>query len=285
MRKEVEKQIMKYTRWLQWQSRLIGVAAAMLFFVLSVQAQTDVILPPIGGSGGGQFAASGRCPQGQLLSGFKLRAGDWVDAIRPVCVIAYGPAEVAPNPSEAIYAVYPPPMFGGSGGDSRELLCPNDAPIVTGVNIEHGGHRVVTVNSIHVFCGLAATTQTPSQFPAAVFTGAVQRDGRENVIPSDWVKQSCPAGLVAVGINGRSGEWLDSVGLICGAPTLTPRPAPPLPSQAEVPSRPAVKAIGRTKVPGATTGRRRSRRGQSATLRKKLARATTQPPPASKKSA
>ncbi len=228
----------KCTRRLsQWRSRMICVPAAMLFFVLSAQAQTDVILPPIGGGGGGQFVASGRCPQGQLLTGFELRAGDWVDAIRPICVTAYGPADVGPLVPGGI-------SFGGNGGTPRQLLCPRDAPVVIRMDIRAEGVKTFTVNHIHLWCGVVAPTQNLSEFPNAVFDGPVSKG---YTYPGT---QRCPAGLVAVGINGRSGEWLDSLGLICGAPTLTPRAAP----APEVPPRPAVKAIGRKKVPGATTG-------------------------------
>src|SRR5260370_1203152 len=47
--------------------------------------------------------------------------------------------------------------------------------------------------------------------------------------------QRCPDGLVGVGINGRSGVWLDAVGLICGPPTKTlgrVEGVPPTPSSA-----------------------------------------------------
>src|SRR5882762_6613078 len=74
---------MKCRGWqMQWRSRLICMPAAMLFFVLSAQAQ-DRLIPPAGGPGGGEFVA--RCPPGQLLGGVELRAGDDVDAIRPLC--------------------------------------------------------------------------------------------------------------------------------------------------------------------------------------------------------
>ncbi len=235
--------IMKCARWyLQWRSRLICVSAALLFFVLSAQAQTDVPLPPIGGGGGYPFKA--RCPQGQFLTGFDLRTGDFVDAIRPLCVTANGPAE--PGPIEPY-----PSMFGGTGGGPRQLVCSRDTPIVTAMYVYSEGKQIVSVNSIHLFCGVAATTQTPSKSPAAGFDlpkqdvpflssfGEVRED-----------TQFCTGGLVAVGINGRSGKWLDAVGLICGPPKLTPKAAPP----PEVPPRPVVKAIGRKKVPGATTG-------------------------------
>src|SRR6266566_4177283 len=94
-RKLMKHLTMKYTRRRsEWRSHLIFVPAALLFFVLSAQAQTDAVLPPIGGEGGGQYV--GRCPQGQFLTGFDLMTGDFVDKIRPLCVTAYGPADVGP---------------------------------------------------------------------------------------------------------------------------------------------------------------------------------------------
>jgi hypothetical protein len=233
----VEKQIMKFRQWLQSRSRLILLPAALLCFVLSAQAQTDAILPPMGGGGGSQFVA--RCPQGQFLTGFKLRTGDEIDGIQPLCVTAYAPADVGPPQPYPSY-------FGGSGGGPRDLLCPTDAPIVTGLYIYEEGRVIITVDSIHLFCGVAATTQKQSQFPAAVFDAPHINTSEHG--QSSEATQRCPAGLVAVGINGRSGEWLDSLGLICGVPTLTPKAAPP----PEVPSSPAVKAVGRTKLPPGT---------------------------------
>ena len=211
---------MKYTRRRsEWRSRLICVPAAMLFFVLSAQAQTDATLEPIGGHGGRQFVA--RCAQGQLLTGFDLMTGDDVDAIRPLCVTAYGPADVGP-------LVPYPSKFGGDGGGPRQLLCPKDAPIVTRMYVDAEGIDKITVNNIRLWCGLAATTQTPSQFPTVVFDGPAQKGTGQAFgghIPRDILRtQDCPAGLVAVGINGWSGALLDSLGLICGVPKLTPRP-------------------------------------------------------------
>jgi hypothetical protein len=210
-RKLMKHLTMKYTRRrLQWRSRLICVPATLLFLVLSAQAQTDAILPPIGGDGGNQFVA--RCPQGQFLTGFDLRTGDDVDAIRPICVTAYGPADVGP-------LVPGGTSFGGNGGGPRQLLCPKDAPIVTGMFVGSQGDDSMIVNQIHLFCGIAAATQQPSQFPSAVFDGP---QFERSLNYPDITR--CPAGLVAVGINGRSGAVLDSVGLICGVPKLTPKP-------------------------------------------------------------
>jgi hypothetical protein len=65
--------------------------------------------------------------------------------------------------------------------------------------------------------------------------------------------QRCPTSLVAVGINGRHGEWLDALGLICGVPLLTPddrRSAAQRRSEVTTPE--GIKAQGRVK--GAPTG-------------------------------
>src|SRR5262249_4615536 len=59
--KMMKNLIRKFTTW----QSAISVPAVILFFVLSAPAQSSVILPPIGGRGGGQFVA--RCPQGQHL--------------------------------------------------------------------------------------------------------------------------------------------------------------------------------------------------------------------------
>ncbi len=216
----MDHRIMKCARcYLQWQVRFVCLTAAMLFFVLSAHAQTDVMLPPLGGDGGSQFVA--RCPQGQFLTGFELRTGADVDAIRPICVAAYGPAEVGPLEPY-------PSKFGGDGGDIRQLVCTR-APIVTSMYIGWEGIHTLTVNNIHLFCGVAATAQTPSKLPDAVFDGPLAEGeqgplGTGPFARSSSDTQRCPAGLVAVGIDGRSGIWLDAVGLICGSPKLTPKP-------------------------------------------------------------
>lgn len=204
--------IMKCTRWQsQLLIRLICMPAAMLFFFLSAHAQTDARLPPLGGNGGIQFVA--RCPQGQLLTGFELRVGDTVDAISPICVAAYGPNEIGPLQPY-------PSKFGGDGGHPLQIICPSDAPIVIKMDIAWAGRELFSVSYIGLSCGVASsTTQTPTKYPTVNaytrFDDAAKRGGEA---------ETCPPGLVAVGISGRAGQWLDALGLTCGPPKLTPKP-------------------------------------------------------------
>jgi hypothetical protein len=215
-------------RQLRLGIRLAG-AAAMLLIAVTASAQTDAVLPPIGGQGGRQFTA--RCPQGRHLAGFELLVGDDIDAIRPLCVAAYGQAEAGP--------IEPyPSSFGGPVRDAtmtrllgrlekQQIVCPRDAPVVTGMYVRWEGLKNYTVNNIHLFCGVVAAAQTPSQYPAAVYDGprAKATEGPFGLggtgVTADSGRQSCPAGLVAVGINGRSSHLLDSLGLICGRPLVT----------------------------------------------------------------
>ncbi len=228
----MKTQVTEYpARGLQWQSRWICVPAAVMFCVLSAHAQiegllvrgTDVILPPIGGGGGGEFFA--RCPQGQLLTGVELRAGDDIDAIRPICVAAYGPQSVA----------YRTPYPSTLPGANRQLACTDYrpykypvAPVVIGMYIRSEG-STETVNNIHLVCGLAASDQSnPGQtlYPGYNVSNPpiVRFDAPAGDHPGRDGEQYCPNDLVAVGIQGRAGARLDAVGLLCGTPELTPEP-------------------------------------------------------------
>jgi hypothetical protein len=186
--------------------RLRWMPLAMMLFTLSAQARTDTTLPPIGGSGGNRFVA--RCEQGEMLAGFDLRAGDDIDAIRPIC-----------SPTGTGKYDFYPLSFGGTGGGPLQLVCPGDVPVVSGLYIGSEGKEILTVNNIHLFCSDAAATRAPSEQADATFDGA--RETRTGIsgtfVEFSEQTQRCPAGLVAVGINGRSGDLLDAVGLICGA--------------------------------------------------------------------
>ena len=242
----MEYTIMKCKRWqLPRPVRLLCTSTVLLFFVVSAHAQT-AILSPIGGRGGSQFIA--RCTGNNLLTGFELRAGDDIDAIRPLCVAAYGPRDTTAAPltkGSGLVTITKSPLgekfdsvklesgwYGGTGGGLANVICPVDTPIVIAMYVRAEGVKTVTVNNIHLFCGLAAATQEPSEFPSAVFD-APRAESKSGLFADDPVvegdgTQHCPAGLVGLGINGRSGVWVDAVGLICGEPKLSPKPPGPV---------------------------------------------------------
>ena len=192
----------------------VRIATAALVLVLALVATSggyalaDTYLQQLGGSGGGKFV--GRCPKDQNLAGFDLQTGEIVDSIRPLCLVTFGPTDVGP-----INAL--PDAFGGSGGGNRKrLVCPKNAPIVVGWDVGWSGKHTVTVEAIVLLCG-ATGQQTTTGIPGPGFNGN-SPGGFDNFGEK---KQRCPAGLVAVGIAGRSGEWVDAIGLICDEPAIT----------------------------------------------------------------
>ena len=156
----------------------------------------------IGGGGGGNFHAP--CVAPALLTGVEVRSGDYIDALRPLCVTATGPREVS-APSEGAWQ-------GGFGGGVRRLTCPAGAPIVRGMYVgTDQDERVVDDVTLH--CSDAA--------------GAVQFDSVSLRSGKGWATRDaveyCAHGQVAIGLHGRSGRYIDALGLICGAPpAITP---------------------------------------------------------------
>lgn len=224
-----------------------GLAVLVLAAVFPGRARADSYPPAFGGSGGGQFRL--RCADSELLTGVELRAGDDIDAIRPLCVQASGPAETTP-PSyttgsglDAASAL-PPGWTGGTGGGLQNVVCPRDQPIVLGMDLFEG-QPTVTVNTIRLFCGLAVNQQNAGALPAAVFEAPTIPYEARSIFATEVTRRNgslrCPAGQVAVGIHGRSGIWLDALGLICGEPRVIPKPVAPV-------DKNAVKAVGRVKL-------------------------------------
>ena len=199
----------------------------------SAFAQVDQMLPPIGGPGGGQFFA--RCDEGEILNGFELRVGDDVDAIRALCARALSPTSIMPRRPHAS-------MAGGPGGRLIQLVCPDRTPALAGMLVGWEGVQTRIVSTLRLYCGKAALGQLPEPYPTVSFDGPEIQPatsfGSSFGMSLKLDMQRCPDGLVPVGINGRSGKWVDAVGFVCGPL----RVAPPDPN--------TVKSLGRVASSG-----------------------------------
>jgi hypothetical protein len=185
-------------------SRFMSLALLALCYAGSAFAQADQVLPRIGGPGGGAYSA--RCAQGEYLGGFELRTGNDVDGIRAICV-------ALSTPDLAERRSLHPTATGGLGAGVTQISCPDNAPVVIAMYVYFEGADHVVVNSVHLFCGSASGLSQRTAYPSAVFDGPYN-----NTYKWGNATQDCPPGLVGVGISAHSGIWLDSVGLICGAP-------------------------------------------------------------------
>ncbi|HEY6124201.1 MAG TPA: hypothetical protein VIV63_06095 [Steroidobacteraceae bacterium] len=208
--------------------RFLAWLAAPALFCLAgnALAQVDQMMPPVGGPGGGQFAA--RCATDEILNGFELRVGDDVDAIRAICARATSPTSIASRSLHASSA-------GGPGGRVVQVVCPDNTPAITSMAIGWEGVQTFIVNSVRLYCGIAAVNQWPAEFPTVAFDGpkVVAGTGFGTTIAMGLLLETtrCAPGLVPVGIHGRSGKWLDAVGFVCGELRLDlsgyPKPAAP----------------------------------------------------------
>ena len=186
------------------------LAAMLIALAASGTADAQTRLKIVGGAGGGAFTAI--CPVGKLLWGFELRVADDVDALAPVCARALGPSALS---EEEVLT----PAHGGDGGRPLRITCPLGKPVVVGMKVEAEGRDTVIVNNIALICGLVTDgDRQAATFASARFDGpANDNDGLFQHFSIAYEgSDTCPPGEVAIGVHGRSGIWLDAVGLICG---------------------------------------------------------------------
>ena len=184
----------------------------------SAHAQIDQIMIVKGGEGGGGFVA--RCAGTDILTGFDLMVADDIDSLRPICITAYTPI------AASLPHVFTQ-KFGGDTGSPVRIICPAKAPAIVAAEILAEGRETVVLNSIKLYCSPAAINQPQPQYPSAVFD-APHTGSTGEVTGNGWYVHRCPPGTVPVGITGRSGIWVDALGLICGAMRLDTsiRPVP-----------------------------------------------------------
>lgn len=217
----------------------ILAGAALVALSAIVPAHADSWLPQIGGKGGAQYGE--RCPQGQILNGFELRAGDDIDAIRAVCVTASSPTAASTPPLSNGFGAG---WHGGGGGSLRRLLCPPGTPAVVAVVAGYDGIDTISLDTVDIYCGQASMNTSIGQYPSNMVHAPVQdcTHGPNLIVPTwnatrDVVfgngncphfklgQQKCPAGEIGIGMHGHSGALVDAMGLICGAaPTFGPPP-------------------------------------------------------------
>lgn len=155
------------------------------------------------------------CPMGENLVGLDLYTRDDIDAIRPICASAYGPAELGP------------PKFvgepvGGRAHDANHtrLLCAGSTPVVIGAYIRAEIADTSGVNNVHLYCGVAGENMDMPAAPLARFDGPAYRGGWHG---EDMATQRCQKNFVAMGIRVMASGWVHGLALICGEPGFTAR--------------------------------------------------------------
>jgi hypothetical protein len=156
-----------------------------------------------GGNGGGPFRLS--CPSGMAMIGLRARHGAWVDSLSPICAIWV-------RNNRTLGEIDEQPGTGGGGGGPGWMRCQGPRGAVVGLYVWQAANSDRSVGRIYLSCG---DYEQPTKFANKLPGGA---DGIGQSIGGPRVELRCGANEVAVGLYGRSGAFIDRVGLLCQRP-------------------------------------------------------------------
>ena len=235
---------------------LRSLAFSILVFVgpLSMAHAAMTFTPARPGLGGGAYDI--RCGAASYLSGVTAHSGWWMDAITVHCGLIdrnnlpsrFFAREVAPYNANA--------QTGGSGGGKHENITCGPNYAVVGIEIDAAEQTdesgyVAYVGQFRLVC---QRMDAPNDTVRSVWSVSTRpQDGSGGVRPH-FTDAYCPPGQWAVGVFGRSGIYIDSMGLVCDVAFSAPLPPPPV---VAVPAEKATKknngavlqALGRFPTP------------------------------------
>ena len=184
--------------------RSIYLGVAMLMgCVFGAHAQV-VDAPVVGGPGGGPY--DDPCHTGDVLVGLNYTSGKGMDTIAGVCQSQRDGELVGQVYSLGTHGQVHNPAAGATGpfGDEGKPRCPPGAAVY---EMQVWVNKFNEVDSVEAVCfPLKPTPTSPRSFLQRTDTSGVATSAS----PSN-----CPLTSLAVGIVGRSGAEVDSVGLKC----------------------------------------------------------------------
>lgn len=182
-----------------------------------------------GGSGGESFTAL--CPSGYHMVGLEGRTGKWVDKMAPIC------GSWIPERQAFVNLINLKYVGTSGGGTPAHVQCPHGYGLkkwtfwfVVGETL-----RPKFVSTIEVTCEAVVAQRGSFVFQFGntdagykyVGGGAFSAKSRPRPSGANF----CPPGELAVGFEGRSGQFVDALALICGPSPVKSSFAGP-PSQA-----------------------------------------------------
>ena len=193
---------------------LVSAAAMVAILTIGVNAgfAQTTRTGTVGGQGGGPFELA--CPAGTVMTGLNARHGSWIDALAPIC-------SVWVRSSETLGEIDDQPFAGGNGGGPAFIRCEGRRGVVTGIDMSQADNTDRSIGAISVFCG---DYKEPERRSLNRLGGSADYLGQYSGAAGG---EHCERGMVAAGIFGKSGAFIDRLGLLCVRSTaLATGPSP-----------------------------------------------------------
>jgi hypothetical protein len=168
-----------------------------------------------GGPGGGAFRD--QCGPGQFLTGVSVNSGSWMDAVVPFCATFNAKTGLLGAPG------FPMNRHGGKGGGASGPVTCNNQQYVSGMMFgyiqDSKSGRPKYIASIQLDC--VPIRAGDGKGRPRIGAGGTQGHGGF----------TCGDNQAVIGLVGRSGAYVDALGMICGPRPVAagPRPPPPPP--------------------------------------------------------
>ncbi|MGH8263090.1 MAG: hypothetical protein ACRET4_06410 [Steroidobacteraceae bacterium] len=163
-------------------------------------------LDATGGNGGGPFRVT--CQPGSYIVGVAGRVGEWIDQVSMQCAHWNDQTHRLEPPSLAQV-----PIGTSNGGRALATYCPNGSVVqVLTITSLSSDNRLIA--NLYLTCHFVEGNgpDTDIQFGE---DGVVNRSSLATTFVAS-VQQECPSNELAVGLHGRSGLFIDAIGLVCG---------------------------------------------------------------------
>jgi len=179
----------------RWVRLVMLVTLAVLAFTPALRAQNT---STAGGTGGAAYTL--KCPEGQVLTGLGAHYGAWVDYITAYCRsvdVSTGSTGSTKTSTQSTGQIHL-----GTTWHVRE--CPAGFAVKS-----FEGKAGWYVNHIELTCHrLGASGRTQAESRDLGYLGSFEG--------TSYSPRSCGSAQPAIGVYGKSGEYIDSFGLICG---------------------------------------------------------------------
>ena len=180
--------------------RSIVIGSALLFLSIAPACAQVTTAPQVGGTGGGAFDDS--CRPGDVMIGYNVTSGKAMNTFAAVCQAQNNGVMVGKNYGLRTWGKDSSVGLGGHYHGFDTPRCPAGSAV---------SELNVFVNKFQELDSVAATC-SPLR---AGGTASLQRTSTDGGVAGRSGTSTCPKGMVAVGVSGRSGALVDSLGLKC----------------------------------------------------------------------